>query len=542
MPASSDPFQIEIFKHLFASVAEEMGAALRRSSYSPNIKERLDFSCALFDPEARMIAQAAHIPVHLGAMPLSVQACIEHLDLGPRDVAMLNDPYKGGTHLPDITLVAPIHASDDHGAELVGYTASRAHHADVGGAWPGSMGLSREIFQEGLILPPTRLVQNGVINDELLDILCNNVRTPDERLGDLKAQLAANQVGQRRMRSLVRRYGIEEVQGAAEALLGYAERMTRQLLRELPNGIYRFTDRMDDDGVVLEPAEITVAIRIHDDHAVVDFTGTSPQRQGAINAVYAITLSATYYVFRSLIGLDVPSNSGCMAPIEVVAPEGSLVNAAPPAAVAGGNVETSQRIVDVLLGALAGACPDRIPAASQGTMNNLTIGGWDASRRRPFSYYETLGGGMGAGPGKAGVSAIHSHMTNTLNTPIEALEFAYPLRVRRYEIRTDSGGAGRNRGGDGLVREIELLGEAEISILSDRRVFPPYGLDGGSPGAVGRNALLRRRAGSTSRDLRHRGGAEAAEATKLPGKITFQGKPGDVIRIETPGGGGHGSN
>jgi len=518
-----DPIRLEVFKHLFSSVAEEMGMVLRRTGYSPNIKERRDFSCALFDAGGRMIAQAAHIPVHLGAMPLSVQACMEALEFAPGDVAILNDPYHGGTHLPDITLVTPIFLAGAGGQRLIGFAANRAHHADVGGMAPGSMPLAQELFQEGLIIPPLKLVKEGHIDQGMWDLLLSNVRTPGERAGDLRAQLAANQKGVERVHELVGRYGLEEVQSHMRGLLDYAERMTRRLIASLPDGTYRFHDRMDDDGISPEPAGIEVAITIRNDEVIVDFHGTSPQRRGGINAVYAITLSATYYVFRALIGLDIPSNSGCLAPIRVIAPEGCLVNARPPAAVAAGNVETSQRITDVLLGALAQACPERVPAASQGTMNNLSIGGWDPERKGSYAYYETVGGGMGARPHKDGASAIHTHMTNTMNTPIEALEYAYPLRVGRYEIRRGSGGDGRYRGGDGIRRDIELLHDAQVTILSERRSFPPYGLAGGEPGQTGRNLLIR-----------------AGEVHELPGKISLEVKAGDVISVQTPGGGGYG--
>jgi N-methylhydantoinase B len=518
-----DPIRLEVFKHLFSSVAEEMGVVLRRTGYSPNIKERRDFSCALFDAEGRMIAQAAHIPVHLGAMPLSVQACLKALDFAPGDVAILNDPYHGGTHLPDITMVTPIFLENSGDRPLIGFAANRAHHSDVGGMTPGSMPLSHELYQEGIIIPPLKLVSGGRVNQGVWDLLLANVRTPKERAGDLRAQLAANQKGIERVHDLVSRYGREEVESYMGGLLDYAERMTRRLITGLPDGTYCFSDRMDDDGVSPDPAEITAAITIQDDEVVVDFTGTSPQRRGGINAVYAITLAATYYVFRALIGLDIPSNSGCLAPIRVVAPEGSLVNARPPAAVAAGNVETSQRITDVLLGALAQACPECVPAASQGTMNNLSIGGWDLERNQPYAYYETIGGGMGARPTKDGASAIHTHMTNTMNTPVEALEYAYPLRVGRYEIRRGSGGKGRYRGGDGIRREIELLNDAQVTILSERRKYPPYGLTGGEPGQTGRNLLIR-----------------GAEVQDLPGKVSLELEAGDVISLQTPGGGGYG--
>ena len=518
-----DPIRLEIFKHLFSSIAEEMGMVLRRTGYSPNIKERRDFSCALFDAQGQMIAQAAHIPVHLGAMPLSVQAAIETFDLAPGDIVILNDPYRGGTHLPDITMITPIFVNTAVQPQLVGFVANRAHHADVGGISPGSMPLAQELYQEGVIIPPIKLAAGGRVNQEVFDLLLANVRTPQERAGDLWAQIAANRKGVERLRELIARYSLDEVQDYMQGLLDYAERMTRRLIADMPDGVYRFTDQMDDDGIDPDPAEIKVEIEIKGDEVVVDFSGTSPQRRGSINAVYAITLSATYYVFRSLIGLDIPSNSGCLAPITVLAPEGSLVNARRPAPVAGGNVETSQRITDVLLGALAQAYPERVPAASQGTMNNITIGGWDETKNQPFAYYETIGGGMGARPGKDGADAIHTHMTNTLNTPAEALEYAYPFRVQEYSIRRGTGGNGRFRGGDGIRRDIEVLQDATVTLLTDRRTYPPYGLAGGEPGQTGQNLLIR---------------GEKEEA--LAGKVSLNVEAGDVISIQTPGGGGYG--
>ena len=537
-----DPIRLEIYKHLFAAAAEEMGVTLRKSSYSPNIKERRDFSCAVFDDRGNMIAQAAHIPVHLGSMPLSVAAAVRSFpDLQPGDAILLNDPFRGGTHLPDITLVTPVFISDPSKQQtdrepgigerspvppspvLFGFVASRAHHADVGGMTAGSMPIAREIYQEGLIIPPVILLSGGELNQGVFDLLLANVRTPQERAGDLWAQIAANQRGVERLVEMVGRYGAAEVTGYMGELLAYTERMTRRLLSGLPDGEYRFSDRMDGDGVSDEPVTITVKVTIAGDTARVDFSGSALQCKGSINAVYAITLSAVYYVFRSLLALDVPNNSGCLVPIEVIAPEGSVVNALPPAAVAGGNVETSQRIVDVLLGALAQAAPQRVPAASQGTMNNMTIGGYDAERRQQFAYYETIGGGMGARPDSDGPAAIHSHMTNTLNTPAEALEYAYPLRVVRYEVRRGSGGVGKFRGGDGIRRDIQLLANAQVTLLSDRRRFPPYGLSGGRPGKVGENVLIRRQ-----------------EETALPAKGTLELRAGDIVSIRTPGGGGYG--
>lgn len=517
--------QLEIYKHLFASIAEEMGVVLRKASYSPNIKERRDFSCALFDCRGRMTAQAAHIPVHLGSMPLSVASAIQDFpDIAPGDVIALNDPFRGGTHLPDITLVSPVYSPASN--QPCGYVASRAHHADVGGMTPGSMPVAREIYQEGLIIPPVRLVRGGQVERGVWDMILANVRTPQERAGDLWAQIAANQRGAERLAEMVMRYGAAEISGAMEALLAYTERLTRRLLQALPDGRYEFKDYLDDDGAGGEAIPICVSVAIQGDQAVVDFSGSAPQQRGSINAVYAITLSAVYYVFRCLLGLDVPNNAGCLAPVQVIAPPGSVVNALSPAPVAGGNVETSQRIVDVLLGALAQAgIPGslRIPAASQGTMNNLTIGGFDPHAGQPFTYYETIGGGMGATEGAPGLSALHSHMTNTLNTPVEALEYAYPLRVLAYAIRRGSGGAGRWRGGDGIRRDLQALADAQATLLSERRRFPPYGLQGGAPGQPGENVLIRQ-----------------GEELRLPGKGTFELHVGDILSIRTPGGGGYG--
>lgn len=500
-----------------------MGVVLCRTAYSPNIKERRDFSCAVFDAEGNMIAQAAHIPVHLGSMPMSVLEGIRTFSFAPGDMVILNDPYHGGTHLPDITLIAPVFFPKNSVEELFGFVASRAHHSDVGGMSPGSMPLSQEIFQEGFIIPPVKIVERGEEKEGLMKLLLANVRTPEERAGDLRAQMASNHRGIERMQELLARYGHVEVDHYMRGLLEYAERMTRHLIRDLPDGEYHYQDRMDDDGIDPDPVEITVTITVRGDEAEVDFSGSSPQRRGSINAVKAITLSAVHYVFRALIALDIPSNSGCMKPIHVIAPDGTIVNAKHPAAVAGGNVETSQRIVDVLLGALAQAVPERVPAASQGTMNNLTIGGYDPGHSKSYAYYETIGGGMGARPGKNGEDAIHTHMTNTLNTPIEALEFSYPFRVQRYEMRDGSGGEGKFHGGDGICREIELLHEAQVTLLSDRRKFGPYGVKGGSPGQVGRNVIVRN-----------------GEEIELPGKVTVEAQAGDVICIHTPGGGGYG--
>jgi N-methylhydantoinase B len=543
-----DPIELEIFKNLYHSIAEEMGAALRRTAFSPNIKERRDYSCAVFDSDGHVIAMGDHMPVHLGSMPMSVQAAIDAGPMLPGDVVMLNDPFRGGTHLPDITLVAPVYVQPRGRSAHVHmnpdfYVASRAHHADVGGAYPGSMGLCREIYQEGVRIPPVRLMREGVTDRDVLAMLLNNVRTPEEREGDLGAQIAACHTGAERLREVCARYGVERAKKAAEDLLEYAEELMRAFLQQVPSGEYRAEDYLDGDGIVERPVKIAVAIKVHapgrvrrqDAGAIaggeadttlvtIDFTGSDPQVEGSVNAVEAITCSACFYVFRCLLTEDVPAAAGLMRPIRVVAPQGTIVNARPPAAVAGGNVETSQRIVDVLLRALAQAVPDRIPAAASGTMNNLTIGGIDPRTGEPFTYYETIAGGMGARPGKPGVSGVHTHMTNSLNTPAEALEYAYPLRVRSYSLRSGSGGEGKFHGGEGIIREIEVLTDCEVTLLADRRSRGPWGLSGGADGAAGKTSIV------------HRNGS----LESMPGKFSTRLHKGERVRIETPGGGGWG--
>ena len=521
-----DPIALEIFRGLFVSVCEEMGLALMRSASSTNIKERRDYSCAIFDARGRTIAQGDHMPVHLGSMPASVASVLQTLRLGPGDVAIVNDPYRGGTHLPDITLVAPVHASRSARIESRRpsfYLACRAHHADVGGMQAGSMPLATEIFQEGLIVPPVRLAVAGRSNPDVLDLLLANVRTPRERRADLDAQRAAIETGARALDRLFADQGASAVVAAGAAIQDYSARMMRVTLEALPNGVYAFEDALDDDGFGSGRVRMMARVTIRSGRADVDLTDCADQVRGGVNAVRAITESAVLYVFRTLIGEDVPFNHGLSRPLVVRTRPGSILDARPPAAVAGGNVETSQRIVDLLLGALAPALPALIPAASQGTMNNLALGAHAGPRR--VTYYETIAGGMGARPDSDGLSGVHTHMTNSLNTPIEALEQAFPLRVRRYTLRRGSGGAGRFRGGDGIVRAIEALVATEASILSDRRRLPPYGLAGGAPGRRGRNLL-------------QRSGERAARV--LPSKSTLHMNAGDVLTIETPGGGGHG--
>ncbi len=521
----ANPILLELYRHRFAGVAEEMGVTLRRTGYSPNIKERLDFSCAVFDGTGRMVAQAAHIPVHLGAMPRSVAAARASIsEWLEGDVVILNDPYAGGTHLPDITMISPVFCGPRSPSGPAFFAVSRAHHADVGGMTPGSLPLSSEIFQEGVIIPPVKLVRAGKSNEDLLRLLLRNVRTPDERRGDLAAQRSAHAVAERRLGELVERHGIDEVTAYASHLLEYSERITRASIAEWPEGDFTFRDHIAlDYAGESGRADVVVTVRIGDDHVEFDFEGTSEAVAGSFNAVIAITESACYYAVACLACEGAPINQGSFAPVRVSAPEGCLVNARPPHAVAAGNVETSQRVVDAVLGALAQAVPDRIPAASQGTMNNLTIGGARADGT-PFAYYETIGGGMGAAPDGDGPSGVHVHMSNTLNTPIEALEMDFPFRIEEYRLRRGSGGAGRFRGGEGIVRTYAFDAPATVTVLSERRDVGPWGLNGGGSGAAGRN-LLRRIDGSWD---------------DLPSKFTRRFAPGEALIIETPGGGGWG--
>ncbi len=516
-----NPIMLEVFKNKLSSVSEEMGVSLNRTAFSPNIKERRDFSCAVFDDKGDMIAQAAHIPVHLGSMPMSVKEAIKHHQFEEGDMVVLNDPFKGGTHLPDITIVAPVFIKESD--KPVFFVANRAHHSDVGGMSSGSMPLATSIFQEGIIIPPLKLVKKGEIDKQLLSFFLNNVRTPYEREGDFLAQIMANITGVKRMKELIDKYSIDTVEFYAKNLINYSESIMRKTIKQIPDGTYSFEDFMDGDGIEKEKIKIAVKITIDKDKAVLDFTKTDRQVEGSINAVYSITLSAVLYVFRSLVKEDIPTNAGCLKPIEVITKKGSLVDAAFPASVVGGNVETSQRIVDVILGALSKALRGKIPAASQGTMNNVAIGGIDERTGEPFTYYETLGGGMGASSNLKGESAIHSHMTNTLNTPIEALEYSYPFMVEEYSIRKNSGGIGKFCGGDGLIRAIKLMSDAEITVLSERRLLAPYGLNGAKSGKKGKNLIVRNN-----------------KTEEMPHKFNTKVKKGDVLIIETPGGGGYG--
>ncbi|MBI1852894.1 MAG: hydantoinase B/oxoprolinase family protein [Planctomycetes bacterium] len=520
---ATNAVRLEVIRNLFASVAEEMGVALVRTAFSPNIKERRDASCAVFTSDGELLAQAAHIPVHLGSMALAARAAMEVPDLAPGDAVLLNDPFRGGTHLPDLTLVTPVFVRAKRPALF--WVANRAHHSDVGGLAPGSMAPATEIVQEGLRIPPVRLVRRGEIARDVLAIILANVRTPGEREGDLRAQWAANRLGERRLLELIARLGERDVVAGSRALLDYAERLVRALLTRLPRGRFPFEDELDDDGQGNGPLPIKVVLAVSRRELVVDFTGSAPQAAGSVNANPAIALSAILYAIRCLLPEDAPTNGGCLRPVRLIAPEGSIVNARWPAAMSAGNVETSQRLVDVILGALARALPDRIPAASAGTMHNTTIGGWDSrpGRSRAFSYYETVAGGSGATPRRDGTSGIQTHMTNTRNTPVEALESAYPLRVRRLALRDGSGGSGKHRGGDGVVRMIETLVPATVAVVADRQRSRPYGLEGGKPGKPGETLIVRR-----------------GRARRLAAKTNERVEPGDVIVVRTPGGGGHG--
>jgi N-methylhydantoinase B len=518
------PVRLEVYRHLFSALAEEMGAALKGSAFSPNIKERRDYSCAVFDGQGRVVAMGDHMPVHLGAMPMSVAAALaEFGTLASGDVVMLNDPFYGGTHLPDITLVMPVLHDD----VVIAYLAVRAHHSDVGGMTPGSMPLAREIFQEGLRIPPVRLMTRGQRNHDIWKLLLANVRTPRERAGDLHAQLGCLAVGERRLRSLIDRATVGDVVSAMNDLVAYGERMLRAAVALIPPGTYEAEDVLEDDGFGNTALRIAARIEVSGDRVIVDFNASAPQTTGGVNAVASITESAVRYVMRciaeALLGQPLPAGGGNMECVEVRLPPRSIVNASPPASVAAGNVETSQRITDVLLAAFSKALPDIMPAQSQGTMNNLTIGGIDPRTGEPFAYYETMGGGMGASPQGGGLSGVHVHMSNSLNTPIEALEHAYPVRITHYSLERGSGGSGATCGGDGIRRDIQVLADADVSVLSERRVKGPTGIHGGASGAPGSNQLI-----------------DADGVHPLPSKATFQVRAGSMLSLRSPGGGGCG--
>ena len=508
---SLSSIELAILMNRVESICAEMGAVLQHAAFSPNIKDRLDYSCALFDAKGDLYAQAAHIPVHLGSMAYAMSAIVDGVDWQPGDMLVLNDPFLGGTHLPDVTVVAPLFID----AVLVSFVVNRAHHANIGASTPGSMPISRSIFEEGVIIPPTLMVRNGELVPAA-ELLLSQLQGTDTS-GDFAAQMSANRVGLARLAQLVQQQGVDAFLKGIVDINNYGERLAAAFLRDIPAGQFRYRDVMDSDGFSAEDVQINLCLDISPSGIIADFSGTSKQVEGNINCPLSVAAAAVYYVFRCLLPAQTPACAGTFRHISIRAPVGSLINAQRPAATAAGNVETSMRIVDTVLGALAQAMPGKIPAASQGTMNNVAMGSHESGRA--WDYYETLAGGMGASPGNPGLSAVQSHMTNTLNTPIESLEQHYPLRIREYSIRRGSGGKGAQSGGDGLVREFEFLEPTELTLLTERRRHRPWGLAGGYPGAAGQNWL---------------------DGVELPAKAHISVQAGQVLRIETPGGGGYG--
>ncbi len=508
-----NPIELSIFAGRIEAVCDEMGAVLKRTAFSPNIKERLDFSCAIFDNVGELCAQAAHIPVHLGSMAYAMAGLVGRMEWSQDDVVVVNDPYLGGTHLPDVTVISPVFVKQ----EIIGFVVNRAHHADIGAHSPGSMPVSKSLEEEGTVIPPSYLVRRGTLNEDLLNTVIAATSNAEITRGDFTAQMSANKTGVQRLIELTQRMGIQKYKEGLAAINDYGERLARSALAEIPNGSYRFQDAMDDDGLGNRNLAVQVAVHVRDQSIIVDFSGTAPQTEGNINCPLSVVAAAVYYVFRCLMSSQTPACAGAFRSISLRVPAGTLLNATWPAAVAAGNVETSSRIVDVVLGALAKAVPDRIPAASQGTMNNIAMGSRDVGGA--WDYYETVGGGMGAGPQGGGLSAVQTHMTNTRNTPIEVLEMGFPVRINRYSIRDGSGGAGLVAGGNGVIREFEFLKPAQVTVLSERRCSVPWGLRGGKPGAAGRNLHNEK---------------------PLPGKISVNVKAGDRLTVLTPGGGGWG--
>jgi N-methylhydantoinase B len=510
--AAMDPIQLAVFASRIAAVCDEMGAMLRRAALSPNIKDRLDFSCAVFDAAGELCAQAAHIPVHLGSMAYAMAGIVGQLEWRHGDMVIVNDPYLGGTHLPDVTLIAPVFVEQ----KLVAFVADRAHHADIGASTPGSMPVSQRLDEEGVIIPPSYLMRMGALDEALLDSIVSATGNAEQSRGDFAAQISANRAGVERLFLLVCEMGADGFKESLAQLNDYAERLASTALQQIPEGEYCFSDVMDDDGMGNRDIPIQTRLKVSSGSIEVDFSGTAAQVSGNINCPLSVAAAAVYYVFRCLMPAQTPACAGSFRRIHISAPQGSLLNARRPAAVAAGNVETSTRIVDVVMGALAKAIPLRMAAASHGSMNNVAMGargeeGWD--------YYETLGGGMGASPVGVGLSAVQTHMTNTLNTPVESLEMHYPLRIRRYQVRRGTGGAGEYHGGDGLVRAFEFLQPATVTLLTERRLHSPWGLNGGQPGAAGRNSL---------------------DGRPLAGKATIAVRSGQRLTVETPGGGGWG--
>lgn len=508
-----DAIEISIFKNIFQSVSDEMGEILRLSALSPNIRERMDFSCALFTKKGESFAFGSHIPVHLGAMPLSVNEVLNSINLDKGDTIMLNDPYRGGTHLPDITMISPLFIN----GKPEFYVANRAHHSDVGGIQAGSMPLASEIFQEGLIIPPVKIMKKNKINDEIFNILLANVRTPDERRGDILAQIAANNRGLERLDEFIQKYGLNRIKEYSTELINYTEKLFLNFLNTIPKGEYFGEDILDDDGFGEKNIRIKLKLIVKKSEIIFDFSGSDPQTKGGVNANRAISYSAVLYTLNTLLTEEIPINSGVMRAVKLIIRKGTIMSAERPAAMAGGNVETSQRITDVIFKTLSQALTDIIPAASQGTMNNISFGFMNSA------YYETIGGGAGASPSGNGISAVHSHMTNSLNTPIEVVERDYPVFITQYSIRKNSGGSGRFMGGDGIIRGYRFLKDMNVSLLTERRSHSPWGLSGGKAGKKGENILIR-----------------AEKKLKLGGKLNLEVSKGDILLIKTPGGGGYG--
>jgi N-methylhydantoinase B len=524
MPDTTTPIDaitLEVMRNALQSIAEEMGAVLKNTSFSPNIKERMDASCAVFDADGELVAQAEHVPVHLGSMLKAIRQVLDRVGkIDDGDVILVNDPYIGGAHLPDVSLIGPVFS----GGELLGFIANRAHHADVGGMEPGSMpGRSSEIYQEGLVIPPVKLYRRGELMDDILALVLANVRTADERRGDLNAQLSALRTGQKRLLELTERHGRELLRAAMAAIQDYAERRIRRRLAELPDGVYLAEDVLDSDGIDPEPVPVKVRITIRGDQMTLDFNGSAAPRKGNINAVAPMVYSASFYAIKVFTDPEVPVNGGTFRPVEILIPGQSFLNAQRPAAVCAGNTETTHRVCDTVLKAAAQFAPDAVHAASQGTMNLIGIGGVDPRNGRPYTYIETIAGGEGGRPWGDGTDGVQCNMTNTMNTPVEALEITYPLRVERYELRPNSGGAGRHRGGLGVTRAVRVIGhEARVSLSAERRLFQPYGLHGGEAGQTGQNAWI------DACGIEH----------ELPGKTTFSMAADGVVVVHTPGGGG----
>ncbi len=512
-----NPVELSIFANRIEAVCDEMGAALQRAAFSPNIRDRLDYSCAVFDASGELCAQAAHIPVHLGSMAFAMRGIVEGIDWQDGDMVILNDPYMGGTHLPDVTLIAPVFMDK----KLLGFVTNRAHHADIGAEQPGSMPLSTSLEEEGLVIKPQKLVEHHRINETRLNQLMKSMRNPAESRGDFSAQIAANRRGHNRLLELIQQMGAKQYCKALAALNNYAEQLAFASFNAIPGGDYHFSDVLDDDGLGHVDIKIKAGIVVKQGKVDVDFSGSSSQVRGNVNCPVSVTAAAVYYVFRCLLPPQAPACAGSFRPISITAESGSLLNAVYPAAVAAGNVETSTRVVDAVLGALAQAIPEKIPAASHGSMNNLAMGSSFSEKGQAWDYYETIGGGMGANSVSDGLDAVQTHMTNTLNTPIESLEMAFPIRVNRYQVRKDSGGKGIHTGGAGIVREFEFLQAADATLLSERRTHAPWGLHGGHCGESGYNMLNQR---------------------KIKAKHNFVVEAGDILTIATAGGGGWGEN